>query len=98
MVLSVRSDDGSLQGERELGGAVSEIGLMFCRGEDVLVEGDDGSTAGSYRANFARDQACNIAYPDLEARFIALPARLRTEPVISKDGVPIIDRDLINRL
>lgn len=47
-------------------------------------------------ADCERDPACNAAYPDLKARFIALLARLRTEPVISADGVPITDRDLIS--
>jgi pimeloyl-ACP methyl ester carboxylesterase len=47
-------------------------------------------------ADCERDPACNAAYPDLKTRFIALLARLRTEPVVSDDGTLISDRDLIN--
>lgn len=43
----------------------------------------------------ARDAACNAAYPDLKARFVALLDRLRAEPAVSEDGVTITDRDLI---
>ena len=46
-------------------------------------------------ADCERDPTCNAAYPDLKARFIALLAQLRTEPVIADDGTPITDRDLI---
>ncbi len=46
-------------------------------------------------ADCERDSACNAAYPDLKARFIALLARLRTNPVTTADGPPITDRDLI---
>lgn len=46
-------------------------------------------------ADCERDKTCNTTYPDLKARFIALLARLRTEPVIGEDGTPITDRDLI---
>ncbi|MCA9878450.1 MAG: alpha/beta hydrolase, partial [Thermomicrobiales bacterium] len=42
-----------------------------------------------------RDAACNAAYPDLKERFIDLLARLRAEPLVAEDGVPITDRDLI---
>lgn len=47
-------------------------------------------------ADCAGDEACNAAYPDLKARFIALLARLRTEPAISDDSVSISDRELIS--
>jgi pimeloyl-ACP methyl ester carboxylesterase len=46
-------------------------------------------------ADCERDPACNAAYPDLEARFVALLAKLRTDPVTGQDGTPITDRDLI---
>jgi pimeloyl-ACP methyl ester carboxylesterase len=46
-------------------------------------------------ADCERDPACNAAYPNLKARFIALLARLRAEPVVSHDGALITDRDLI---
>ena len=42
------------------------------------------------------DLQCSAAYPDLEQRFIKLLSHLRVEPVISADGTPITDRDLIN--
>ena len=47
-------------------------------------------------ADCASDPACDTAYPDLEQRFIALLSQLRAEPVVSDDGPPITDRDLIN--
>jgi pimeloyl-ACP methyl ester carboxylesterase len=47
-------------------------------------------------ADCERDPECNAAYPDLKTRFIALLARLRTEPVVSDDGARISDRELIN--
>jgi pimeloyl-ACP methyl ester carboxylesterase len=47
-------------------------------------------------ADCKRAPACDAAYPDLQQRFIALLAQLRTEPVVSGDGTPITDRDLIN--
>lgn len=43
-----------------------------------------------------QDPACEAAYPNLKQRFVALLAQLRDEPVISADGTPITDRDLIN--
>jgi pimeloyl-ACP methyl ester carboxylesterase len=46
-------------------------------------------------ADCARDPACDAAYPDLKARFVALLARLRAEPVVADDGTPVTDRDLI---
>lgn len=46
-------------------------------------------------ADCAIDPACSAAYPDLKTRFVALLTRLRDEPVISDDGIPITDRDLI---
>src|SRR5829696_369888 len=47
-------------------------------------------------ADCERDPECNAAYPELKARFTALLARLREEPVVSDDETPITDRDLIN--
>ena len=47
-------------------------------------------------ADCERDPECDAAFPDLKRRFIALLARLRTEPVVSDDGTQISDRDLIN--
>src|SRR5215213_4068184 len=47
-------------------------------------------------ADCERDRECNAAYPDLKMRFIAVLARLRTEPVVSDDGTRISDRELIN--
>ena len=46
-------------------------------------------------ADCARDAACDAAYPDLKARFIALLDRMRAEPVVAADGTDITDRDLI---
>src|SRR3954469_17089975 len=46
-------------------------------------------------ADCERDPTCDAAYPDLEARFIALLAQLRSHPVIAADGTPITDRDVV---
>lgn len=46
-------------------------------------------------AGCAQDDACDAAYPDLKARFVALLARMRVEPVVVADGADITDRDLI---
>jgi pimeloyl-ACP methyl ester carboxylesterase len=46
-------------------------------------------------ADCRRDAACDAAYPDLQARFVALLARLRASPVVSPDGATVTDRDLI---
>jgi CubicO group peptidase (beta-lactamase class C family) len=54
-VLSLRGEDGALRGQMEQAGVASEIGLTFYRGEYVLVERDGGGPAGSYRANFVRE-------------------------------------------
>ncbi|MFT4040420.1 MAG: alpha/beta hydrolase [Thermomicrobiales bacterium] len=43
----------------------------------------------------ARDAACNAAYPNLKARFMALLAQLRATPVTTPDGTTVTDRDLI---
>jgi pimeloyl-ACP methyl ester carboxylesterase len=46
-------------------------------------------------ADCRRDAACDAAYPDLQARFVALLARLRASPVVSPAGATVTDRDLI---
>ena len=46
-------------------------------------------------ADCALDPVCHAAYPDLKARFVALLDRLAEEPVVTEEGVPITDRDLI---
>ena len=49
-------------------------------------------------ADCQQDLACDTAYPNLKQRFVALLAQLRDEPVISDDGTPITDRDVINAM
>jgi pimeloyl-ACP methyl ester carboxylesterase len=46
-------------------------------------------------ADCALDRACNAAYPNLKARFIALLAKLREQPVIAPDGTSVDDRDVV---
>jgi CubicO group peptidase (beta-lactamase class C family) len=60
--ISVHGDDGALRGEVEQGSTVSEIGLVFYRGEYVLVEREDSGPPGSYRANFVRGADGRVAW------------------------------------
>ena len=70
-VLTIQEDDGALRGELAVGGAVSEIGLMFYRDEYVLVEQDDSTPPGSYRANFVRDADGRVAWLSYGGRLYA---------------------------
>ncbi len=70
-VLTIQQDDGALRGELALGGAVSEIGLTFYRDEYVLVEQDDSTPPGSYRANFVRDADGRVAFLSYGGRLYA---------------------------
>ena len=60
--LTIQARDGALRGQFDLGGAVSEIGLTFYRGEYVLVERADSDPPGSYRANFVRNADGGVAW------------------------------------
>ena len=46
-------------------------------------------------ADCSLDPECHAAYPDLKERFVALLPRLRADPVVTEDGIPVTDRDLI---
>jgi pimeloyl-ACP methyl ester carboxylesterase len=46
-------------------------------------------------ADCALDAACDAAYPNLKARFIALLDRLAAEPIVTADGDTITDRDVV---
>ena len=46
-------------------------------------------------ADCKRVAACDAAYPDLQARLVALLAKLRAEPIAADDGSVVTDRDLI---
>lgn len=46
-------------------------------------------------ADCALDPECQAAYPNLKARFTMLLDRLAETPVMTEDGIPITDRDVI---
>jgi pimeloyl-ACP methyl ester carboxylesterase len=46
-------------------------------------------------ADCAVDPVCKSAYPSLKTRFIALLEQLHQTPIMTGDGIPITDRDLI---
>jgi CubicO group peptidase (beta-lactamase class C family) len=69
--LTVRADDGALRGDLDFGGATSSIGLTFYRDDYVLVEAGDGAPPGSFRANFVRDAAGEVAWLSYGGRLYA---------------------------
>ena len=69
--LTVRAEHGALRGDLDLGGATSSLGLTFYRDDYVLVDPGDGTPPGSFRANFVRNPAGDVAWLSYGGRLYA---------------------------